>query len=193
MNREEFRILASALKTYYPKEQLLSNQQALELWHRELCDIPYKVAEAALRKWVSISKWSPTIADIREQAMNVQAGEIPLWSDGWDECCKMIRKYGSYGADKAMAELTGITKETVKRLGFRELCISENPMADRANFRMIFEQLAQRKQKTIQLPESLLQQIYEFQEERIEHDGERILAANREIRHLDTKQVDRSD
>ena len=77
MNREEFRILASALKTYYPKERLLSNQQALEL-----CDIPYKVAEAALRKWVSISKWSPTIADIREQAMNVQAGEIPLWSDG---------------------------------------------------------------------------------------------------------------
>lgn len=86
MNRDEFGLFASALKTYYPKEQLLPNKQAMELWYRELCDIPYRVAEAALRKWVAVSKWSPSIADIREQAATVQAGEIPLWSDGWDDC-----------------------------------------------------------------------------------------------------------
>lgn len=178
MNKKEFGIFAAALKTYYPKEQLLPNQQAMELWHRELCDIPYITAEAALRKWVVISKWSPSIADIREQAMTVQAGEIPLWSDGWDECCRVIRKYGSYGADRAMAELTGITKETVKRLGFSELCRSENPMADRANFRMIFEQLAQRKQKASQLPESLSQLIEGIQERGLEHESKRLLESD---------------
>ena len=57
MNKKEFGIFAAALKTYYPKEQILPNQQAMELWYRELCDIPYITAEAALRKWVVISKW----------------------------------------------------------------------------------------------------------------------------------------
>lgn len=178
MNKKEFGIFAAALKTYYPKEQILPNQQAMELWYRELCDIPYITAEAALRKWVAVSKWSPSIADIREQATTVQAGEIPLWSDGWDECCRVIRKYGSYGADKAMAELTGITKETVKRLGFSELCRSENPMADRANFRMIFEQLAQRKQKASQLPESLSQLIEGIQERGLEHESKGLLGSD---------------
>lgn len=159
MNRDEFGLFASALKTYYPKEQLLPNKQAMELWYKELCDIPYRVAEAALRKWVAVSKWSPSIADIREQAATVQAGEIPLWSDGWDNCCRVIRKYGSYGADKAMAELTGITKETVKRLGFRELCMSENPMADRANFRIIYEQIAECKKTSMQIPDTLKLQV----------------------------------
>ena len=185
MNRDEFGLFASALKTYYPKEQLLPNKQAMELWYKELCDIPYRVAEAALRKWVAVSKWSPSIADIREQAATVQAGEIPLWSDGWDDCCRVIRKYGSYGADKAMTELTGITKETVKRLGFRELCMSENPMADRANFRMIFEQLAQRQQKTAQLPASLSQLIEGIQRKGLEHDSKRIPIADQETGHAD--------
>lgn len=188
MNKKEFGLFASALKTYYPKEQLLPNKQAMELWYQELCDIPCKVAEAALRKWVAVSKWSPSISDIREQAAAVQKGEVPLWSDGWDACCRAIRKYGAYGAEKAMAELTGITRETVKRLGFIELCLSENPMADRANFRMIFEQLAQQHHKAAQISDILLQMIDGIQRKEIENDendSERILIADQEAGRAD--------
>lgn len=185
MERKEFSVFASALKTFYPREQLLPNKQAMELWYRELCDIPYEVAEAALRKWVSISKWSPAIADIREQAATLRNGEIPSWSDGWDECCRAIKKHGMYGVNKAMEELTGITKETVKRLGFKELCISENPMTDRANFRKIFEELAMKKQKAAQLSEGLTQRIEEIQRKELEHEGERILIADQKARHVD--------
>ena len=89
-------MFAMALRTYYPKEQLLPNQQAMELWYRELCDIPYNVAEAALRKWVATNKWSPTIADLREMAATVTEGEMPDWGEGWEQVLKAIKKYGSY-------------------------------------------------------------------------------------------------
>lgn len=168
VDRKEFGILASAIKTYYPKENILPNQQAMELWYRELCDIPYEVAEAALRKWVVNNKWSPTIADIREMTSTVTQGEIPDWGQAWDSVCRAIRTYGSYGVQQAMESFDELTYKAVQRLGFRNLCMSENVTADRANFRMIYEQLAERKRKEGNMP-AQLQNIIQGMLENKEH------------------------
>lgn len=168
MDKKEFGLFAMALKTYYPKENLLPNEQAMTLWYKQLEDIPYKVAEATLNKWVSTNKWSPSIADIRAMSVSVTQGEKPLWSDGWELTCRMIRKHGRTNAGAALAEMDEITRQTVKRLGWGELCISENIVADRANFRVIFEQLAERQQKEAQLPVNLHQLIEGIQREGLE-------------------------
>lgn len=96
MSKQEFAILASAIRTYYPKEKILPNQQAMQLWFTHLQDIPYKVAEIALEKWVINNKWSPTIADLREyvkkvywQAMDGKEG-VELF-DLYDSLKKMER------------------------------------------------------------------------------------------------------
>lgn len=181
MVKQEFATFAAALKTYYPKENLLPNAQAMELWFRQLQDIPYIVAEASLNKWVATNKWPPTIAEIREMAMTVTAGEKLLWSDGWEQVQLAIRKYGSYNIPQAMASFDEVTKQTVQRLGFRELCMSTNPMQDRANFRMIFEQIADRKEKAQMLPASLTALIGEIQRKGIEHNEvKRISASDQE-------------
>ena len=39
------------------------------------------------------NKFPPTIADIREYAVSVQTGEKRLWSDGWEEVLKAIRRF----------------------------------------------------------------------------------------------------
>lgn len=75
MTREEFGVFSSALKTYYPKETLLPNKAAMELWYRQLQDIPYQIAESALNKWVATNKWSPSIADIRQISSWIINGE----------------------------------------------------------------------------------------------------------------------
>lgn len=152
-------MFAMALKTYYPKEQLLPNQQAMELWYRELQDIPYPVAEAGLRQWVSTQKWSPSIAEIREMASSVQHGSIPDWGEGWEQVLLAIRRYGTYRIPEAMESFDPITKRCVERLGFRNICMSENINHDRANFRMIYEQLAEREKKEKQLALPLQQLI----------------------------------
>lgn len=96
MTKQEFAILASAIRTYYPKEKILPNQQAMQLWFAHLQDIPYRVAEIALEKWVINNKWSPTIADLREyvkkvywQAMDGKEG-VELF-DLYDSLKKMER------------------------------------------------------------------------------------------------------
>ena len=170
MRKEEFAKFAMALKTYYPKEGLLPNQQAMELWYRQLEDIPYQLAEIALNKWVATNKWSPTIADIRESAAAVSHGEKPLWSDGWNQVLLAIKKYGSYNPAAALASMDEITADTVRRLGYGELCRSENITADRANFRMIFEQLADRQQTQKQMSVTLHQLIEGVQRKGLEHE-----------------------
>lgn len=68
MNKTEFASIAMALRTYYPRENMLPNDAALDLWFEALQDLNAGVVEAALKKWVKIEKWPPTIADLREQA-----------------------------------------------------------------------------------------------------------------------------
>lgn len=159
MTKQEFALFASALKTYYPRENLLPNTQAMELWFYQLGDLPYKVAETALNKWVATNKWSPSIAEIREQASEIVNGALPDWGNGWEQVEKAIRYYGSYEPAKALESMDELTRETVKRMGFTNLCLSDNQTADRANFRMIYEQLAERKKTTEQIPERLKELI----------------------------------
>lgn len=164
MDRREFKIIVNALRTYYNKEQLLPNEQAMELWYRELQDIPYNVAEAALRKWVSTNKWSPSIAEIREIASEITHEEIPDWTEGWERCCRAISKYGFYRQKEAMESLDPLTRECVKRLGFNQLCMSENVAADRANFRTCYEALAKRKKIDQQMALPLREAISQIQQ-----------------------------
>ena len=178
MTRDEFINLTKAIKTFYPRDNMLPNMEAMELWYRELSDIPYTVAEAALRKYVSTNKFSPTIADIREMAATVSNGDKPLWSDGWEQVLRNIKKYGmcTYDPDKlikCMNSFDPLTRKVVERLGWRELCKSKDSMADRANFRMIFEQIADRDHKSAQLSTNLVQLINGIQERKGIESSER--------------------
>lgn len=162
MDKKEFALFASALRTYYSKENLLPNSQAMELWFRQLMDIPYPVAEATLNKWVATNKWSPSIAEIRELAAEIQNGKLPDWGEAWEETCKAISRYGYYRPKEALASLSPLTRKTVERLGFTNLCLSENPTADRANFRQCYEIVAKRTQEAqvLSLPlQQIIQQL----------------------------------
>ena len=171
MTKQEFATLAAAIRTYYPRENILPNQQAMELWYRELQDIPYQVAEAGLRQYVSTNKWSPSIADFREMASTIQNGSIPDWGDGWEQVLMAIRRYGSYREAEALESMDEITQACVKRLGFKNICMSENINQDRANFRMIFEQMQERKKKEQQLSLPLADIIKKLQQ----HDNRLVL------------------
>ena len=155
MDRKEFAMFTMALKTYYPREQLLPNEQAMELWYKQLQDIPFDIAELSLNKWVAQNKWSPSIADIRETATSIKLGNVPEWSEAWEKVINAIHRYGTYGAVEALESFDDLTRQAVKRLGFTNLCMSENIAVERANFRQIYENLVQRKLKDAQIPEQL--------------------------------------
>lgn len=171
MTKHEFAIFASALRTFYPRENLLPNRQAMELWFNQLSDIPYEIAEASLQRWVSVNKWSPSIAEIRETAAFVQCGDIPDWGEAWEEVLRAIKRYGSYNEGAALESMSELTRTCVKRLGFKNICISENIAADRANFRMIYESVAEKKKREQQTPVNLRTLITSIQQQGLLLEG----------------------
>lgn len=147
MDKQEFSTFAMAIRTYYPKENILPNAPAMELWFRELQDIPFPVAEAALRKWVSTNKWSPSIAEIREIAATVSHGEQLTWGESWEKLKAAVRKYGRVGEAEAMRSFDPLTRKCVEIFGYQQYCISDvnDEMANRAHYQRIFESMAQRE------------------------------------------------
>ena len=71
---------------------------------------------------------------------------------------RAIRRYGYMQEPEALGILDEITRKCVKRIGYQNICMSENITADRANFRMIYEQEENRVRQNNQLPAMLRNQ-----------------------------------
>ena len=102
MTVKEFGFLADAIKTYFPRDNVLPTENAMRLWYSELKDIPYQLAHTALRKYVSTNKFAPTIADIREQVaeLNNQNEEELNETAAWSLVLKAIRRSTYYSEEE---------------------------------------------------------------------------------------------
>ena len=143
------------MKAVYTQETFLPDADAFNIWFSLLGDLEYAVLNAAIQQYMLTNKFQPTIADLRELATTIKNGDVPDWGEGWEKVLKAIRFYGSYRESEALATFDPLTRTCVERLGFRNICMSENINYDRANFRMIYEQLQERTKKENVLPISL--------------------------------------
>ncbi len=174
MTTSEFSVFTKAMRTFFPKDNLLPTKESMDLWYRMLKDIPYPVAEAALMKHVSTSKWPPSIAEIRENATEAITPAQADWSEAWEEARKAVQKFGSYQETEALAWMSASTAEAVRRFGYYDLCMMENPEVAKAHFRDIYNNIALREKKEAQLPDSLKSVINNL---RIGENGKFLLEA----------------
>ena len=72
MTLDEFAILADAIKTYYPRDNMLPTKESMSLWYDALKDLDYKLAEQGLKKYVMSNKFPPAISDIRECSLDFE-------------------------------------------------------------------------------------------------------------------------
>lgn len=128
MTVKEFGILADAIKTYFPRDNVLPTENAMRLWYSELKDIPYQLAHTALRKYVSTNKFAPTIADIREQAAELSnqnydgLNETAAWSMVWKAICN-----SGYHSEEEFAKLPPVIQRAVHSPAqLREWALLEN-------------------------------------------------------------------
>lgn len=154
MTTKEFAVFVKTVQSCYPRDTFLPTDESKDVWYEMLKDLPYKLVEASLRKHLATSKWSPTIAEIREGAVAVQSN-IQDWSEAWEEARRAVRKFGSYQEAEALAWMNPSTAETVKRFGYYDLCMMENPEVAKAHFRDIYSNIEMRTRKEAQLPDSL--------------------------------------
>ena len=159
MDKRAFATIAAALQTYYPRFNLLPNSEAMELWYQELGDLPSEVLTAALRKWVTTEKWPPSIAELRGLCAEMTKGPAPDWGGAWGEVQNAVRFLGYMREKEALESMSSLTRSAVERIGWRNICCSENPEALRAQFRQIYEIVAKRENESRQLPPKLQEMI----------------------------------
>lgn len=151
MTREEALKILSVLSAAYPNFQL--TEETGELYIRLLSDLPYEKLQAAVLAHIAQSKYFPTIAELRKIATELIPDErIPSPMEAWGEVMKQIRNVGHYGTPTWSHP---VIAKTVSAFGWRELCFSENPVADRAHFLKMYEQYAERVKQEQQMPEEV--------------------------------------
>jgi len=139
VNREEFAAVASALHSAYGKSNIMPDESALNLWYGMLKDIDYAICRNAVTQLISQNKFSPTIAEIREKCAAITAERLPEWDEAWGMVLMAIRKYGYMREMDALESLPDAVRGIVKRMGYQNICQSENISVERANFREAYK------------------------------------------------------
>jgi hypothetical protein len=123
----------------YPTHRLSS--AAIEVYVRLLADIPGMLLEQAALDHISRSTFFPAIAELRSAAFNIieAVDPIPSGFEAWAEVQSEIRRVGHCGNPQFA---NPITAQVVELFGWRYLCLSENPVADRAHFVQAYHDLA---------------------------------------------------
>lgn len=129
MTTKEFAQIAAAIKTYFPRENILPTEKAMELWYMELKDLPYDTANSALRMYVATNKFPPTIADIREHAAKLSKGvhgsELNEMA-AWQMILKAMRN-SIYHSEEEFAKLPPTVQKAVVSPGqLREWAMAED-------------------------------------------------------------------
>lgn len=76
MTKQETAKLISLITLAFPQAEIAKNSEKLEatvlLWQTSLNDIPYVLAERAILDLIKVSKFPPSIAEIREKADEIK-------------------------------------------------------------------------------------------------------------------------
>ena len=164
MTTQEFATISAAIRAAWPSANIMTDRQSKEVWWTMLSDLDYKPCLMELKEHMSTCKFPPSIAELREKTAGMTQAPVRDWGEAWEDVKRAIRFKGMYREQEAIEQLDEITQKCVRRLGFQSLCTSENETADRANFRMIYEQ-EQRQQNTFrQLPPALQDQKRKLQQ-----------------------------
>ena len=152
MNAQEFATIASAVKAAYPNANIMPDKQSKNVWYTMLSDLDYNVCLTAIKEHMSINKFAPSISEIRQKCSEIVNGLPKDWGAAWAEVLDSIRYKGMYREEEALKEMEPLTRECVKRLRYQNICLTENLEMDRANFRMIYEQVSKQRMQDAQLP-----------------------------------------
>lgn len=157
MTSEQVRNLVAMAAANFPATQEKNMAPTAELWYRTLSDMPYPLLEAALIKVLTIAKYFPTVAEIRQASSELSAGETISPASAWNMVISAINRYGYYNAKKAIDSLPPIVRKAVECFGWAELCHTESPEIIRSQFLRIYEQIAKKEGVMSALPAALKQ------------------------------------
>ena len=167
--------IVKVIAVAYPNWQ--PTAETSEVYYQLLQDVPTDELKAAVLHCLGESgrRFAPSIGEIRGAVSELRgmSANVPSAFQAWQEVLRQFSLTGSYGTPQFSHPLIA---QAVRQMGWRELCLSENQIADRARFIQCYEQLMSRATKE----DMLLPEVRGY----IEANGARLMAPADSIRLL---------
>lgn len=165
MDREEVKQILTIINVAYPNFYKDSDKKAaVNLWCMMFEEDSLQSVQLAVKTHIATNKFPPKIADIRESLVNVSRSVLSS-DEAWGMVKKAISRYGMYRETEAIESLSDELGTFVKRFGYKDLCLSENIMADRAHFIKLWESNRKNEKYNAMIPLGITQEIDEKREQ----------------------------
>ena len=170
MTKGETAKLLAVLAAAFPRFEV--DDLKVQVWHEMLGDLDYSLASLAIKKLILESTFPPSIAEVRKAAVEIQTPEQTNGTQAWGEVIKAIRNFGHYREEEALASMSPRTAYVVKCMGWREICMAEEPGVIRGQFLKMYQQVAEREQKEQLLPPAMRREIKQIAQLRLPESDE---------------------
>ena len=137
MTAEEFSKALTFLGVAYNKE--FTNEQA-KIWYEFFKTTSEETFKKAIKRLIATNKFMPSIAEINQEIALIDNPHLGLNAlKEWEEVLRLIRQYGYYKQNEALAEMNLLTRNAVEQLGWSKLCMSEDIVWLKKEFVEIFK------------------------------------------------------
>ena len=175
MTQAEFDMVRAAIKAAWPGHTVMPDSYSIRFWYTMIGHLDYQVAEMAIMQLAATKHFPPQISDILEKASEITEPQILDSGEAWNRAIKAVERYGPYNVEKAMMSMPELVREAVRRIGYMELCNSQNISADRAHFFRIYDQLRARRAEEQRTPPKLRERQAQIRRiEALKHRGDKI-------------------
>jgi len=157
MTKAEIAKILAVLAASYPKFEV--DDLKVQVWHEMLGDLDYVTANMAVKKLILENAFPPSIAEVRKAAAEIMNPDVMTAAEAWGEVERAVRTYGSYQEIEALASLSPRTAKVVRQIGWREICLNEEPGVVRGQFLKMYQQVQERDRREMLLPANLRQEI----------------------------------
>ncbi len=157
LDRKEFAKAIEYLIAIYPEMERQFNSQTTQgVWYDLLKDIDKRTLLLAIKTYATTQKFAPKPSQIREMAL-MTTRETRDWTEGWDLVLRSIGRFGYYRESEALdwiRKQDEIASESIRRLGYKNLCEADDQMTVRANFRQAYNNQLSKNKFYDQLPDN---------------------------------------
>jgi len=164
MNKDEFKKFFKYISSVTTDTN--PSPERTQVYWDLLNDLDFNVAMAAGKKVIATleNPFLPMPAVFRSMALDVTGKTVASAPDAYAEVLRAISNFGSYRETEALESLSPLARKAVQAIGWKELCLSEEPDVIRGQFRMAYEALEKRETTDAKTPQSLKQIIGTMQE-----------------------------
>lgn len=140
----QFAECATAMEQVWPTLKITQSEIAMEIWYDLVKDIDLRAFLTIIKAHRAETHTVISPADVRRRYAELCGIKAPDPDAAWGEVTKAIRAHGSYGEQAALESMSADVQAVVQAMGWRELCMSENQMADRAHFMKLYATRAEK-------------------------------------------------